>query len=130
MFEISTNSVLGKYAEQARRARAVNAPFWILQVLLAAAFLTAGVTKVAAARTYMASVENVGWGQWVSYSTGGVEVVAAVLLLIPRTAALGAALLTLTMTGAVASHLINGENATPAIVLLVIAATVAWYRGQ
>ena len=129
MFETPANSVIGNYMEQSKRAKALNVPFWILQVLLAAAFLINGALQLANARTYLTTIDKVSVGQWLTYATGGVEVFVAALLLIPRTAALGAAVLALTMIGAVTTHLlVPGGSPAHAIVLLVIAATVSWYR--
>jgi putative oxidoreductase len=48
---------------------------------------------------------KIGIGQWLRYFTGSLEVVGAVLLLIPKTSAIAAVLLALTMVGAVATHL-------------------------
>ena len=63
------------------------------------------------------------------YFTGGLEVICAILLLVPRTVGIGAALLAATMAGAVATHLfIIGGSVAPALVLLLITAAVAWYR--
>ena len=43
--------------------------------------------------------EKVGVGQWFRYVTGAIEIGSAILLLIPRLAPVGAALLVCTMTG-------------------------------
>jgi putative oxidoreductase len=68
--------------------------------------------------------EAIGIGQWFRYLTGAIEVVSAILLLIPSLALFGAAALALTMVGAVIAHVfILGGGAAMAIILL--AATVA-----
>ena len=46
MFEVSDNSVIGLYAQQRRRSKALNITFWVLQSLAAVAFLIAGATAV------------------------------------------------------------------------------------
>jgi len=48
---------------------------------------------------------KVGIGQWFRYFTGSLEVVCAILLLIPITSAIAATFLALIMAGAVATHL-------------------------
>ncbi len=110
-------------------SRAWNIALWTLQILTALLFLPGAVAKLAGAALMVATFERIGLGQGFRYFTGGLEVVCAVLLLIPRTAAAGAALLAATMLGAIATHLfIIGGSPAPAFVLLVITATIAWKR--
>jgi hypothetical protein len=56
-------------------------------------------------------VKFVQWGYpaWVSPVVGGVEIVAAVLLLLPRRRFLGAGILVLLMTGAVTTHIVDHD---------------------
>jgi len=125
---MSDNSVVA-LSEESQPSKALNVTLWVLQALAAAAFLMAGGTKLAGAETHVAMFEKIGLGQWLRYFTGSVEVICAVLLLLPKTAGIGAALLAATMAGAVATHLfIIGGSAAPALVLLLITAAVAWYR--
>jgi putative oxidoreductase len=125
---MSDNSVVA-LSEESQPSKALNVTLWILQALAAAAFLMAGATKLAGAEVHVAMFEKIGLGQWLRYFTGSLEVISAVLLLLPKTAGIGAALLTATMAGAVATHLfIIGGPPLPAIMLLLITATVAWYR--
>lgn len=125
---MSDNSVVA-LSEESQPSKALNVTLWVLQALAAAAFLMAGGTKLAGAETHVAMFEKIGLGQWLRYFTGSVEVICAVLLLLPKTAGIGAALLAATMAGAVATHLfIIGGSPLPAIMLLLITAAVAWYR--
>jgi uncharacterized membrane protein YphA (DoxX/SURF4 family) len=125
---MSDNTVVA-LSEESQPSKALNVTLWILQALAAAAFLMAGGTKLAGAEMHVAMFEKIGLGQWLRYFTGSLEVISAVLLLLPKTAGIGAALLTATMAGAVATHLfIIGGSAAPALVLLLITAAVAWYR--
>jgi len=125
---MSDNSVVA-LSEESQPSKALNVTLWILQALAAAAFLMAGATKLAGAEMHVAMFEKIGLGQWLRYFTGSVEVICAVLLLLPKTAGIGAALLAATMAGAVATHLfIIGGSPLPAIMLLLITAAVAWYR--
>lgn len=83
---------------------------------------------MAGAEMHLALFEKIGLGQWFRYFTGGLEVIGASLLLVPKTAAIGAALLA-TMVGTLATHLfIIGGSPVPAIVLLLMTLAVAWYR--
>jgi putative oxidoreductase len=125
---MSDNSVVA-LSEESQPSKALNVTLWILQALAAAAFLMAGGTKLAGAEMHVAMFEKVGLGQWLRYFTGSLEVISAVLLLLPKTAGIGATLLTATMAGAVATHLfIIGGSPLPAIMLLLITSVVAWYR--
>ena len=129
MFQISDNSVIGEYAGEARSSRALNITFRILQAVLAAVFLLAGTTKLAGVQRQVATFDEIGLGQWLRYFTGGIEVIGAIMVLVPRTAGLAAILLGMTMVGAVDVHLlITGGSPVAALVLLAIAITVTWYH--
>jgi uncharacterized membrane protein YphA (DoxX/SURF4 family) len=102
---------------------------WGLQVLLALAFLAAGGQKLLSTEPMVAMFAEIGLGQGFRWITGLLEVLAATLLLIPGLAFWGAALVACIMVGAVVTHLaVIGGSAVPALVLLAIAAVVAWGR--
>jgi putative oxidoreductase len=116
--------------ESATRSRGMTALLWTLQILSAAMFLFAGGVKLTGGKEMVQAFTTIGLGQWFLYFTGVLEVVSAIALLIPKTAAYGAAPLAVTMIGAIITHVfILGGNPTPAIVLLVFTATIAWFRG-
>ena len=129
MFDVSDNSVIGFYAQPRRWSKALNMTFWVLQSLAAAAFLIAGATKHAGAIN-LATFEKIGLGQWFRYFIEGLEIIGAILIMLPRTAALAAAVLAMTTIGAIGTHLfIVGRPPISAIVLLVATTAIAWYRG-
>ncbi|WP_368562127.1 DoxX family protein [Pseudoxanthomonas sp. UTMC 1351] len=100
---------------------------WGVRVLLALAFGAAGAAKLAGVPQMVQVFDAIGAGQWFRYVTGAVEVVGAVLILIRATGFFGALLLTATMVGAVATHLVLiGGSPMPAVVLGLLAAFVAW----
>ncbi|CAN7669746.1 DoxX family protein [Variovorax paradoxus] len=100
---------------------------WGVRILLALAFGAAGLAKLAGVPQMVQVFEAVGFGQWFRYLTGVVEVGGAVLLLVPATGFIGGLLLTATMAGAVATHLVLiGGSPVPAVVLLLLSAFVAW----
>lgn len=102
---------------------------WTVQVLVAAAFLAAGGAKLAGDPSMVAVFDQVGIGQWFRYLTGAVEITGAVLILVPKAAIFGAALLACTMAAAIATHLaVIGGNPLPAIVLLGLNLLVLWLR--
>ena len=108
-----------------------NTSLWILQILLAAAFLMAGVSKLAGTPAMVQLFTAVGWGQWFRYVTGAIEVAAAVLLLIPGLSGLAALLLIPTMAGAILTHLtvLHSNPSTP-VILLLLAAILLWGRRE
>ena len=102
---------------------------WVLQGLLAAAFLAAGGAKLAGVPMMVQIFDQIGMGQWLRIVTGVVEVVGAVALLIPGFAALAAAWLGATMFFAVLTHLfILHSSAMPALILLTLNALTVWLR--
>ena len=112
-----------------RTSRAKNVALWALQLLTAAAFLVAGFGKLAGQPMMVETFDKVGISQWFRYVTGGIEVASAILLLIPRLAPAGAALLVCTMVGAVLSHLVLIDGSpVPALVLGCFAAIILWGR--
>jgi uncharacterized membrane protein YphA (DoxX/SURF4 family) len=95
--------------------------------LLAAAFFSAGGSKLAGAPAMVQMFEKAGVGQWFRIVTGAFEVSGAILLLIPRLTFYGATLLLLVMVGGVTAHLtVLGGNPAPALILLVLSAVTAW----
>jgi uncharacterized membrane protein YphA (DoxX/SURF4 family) len=93
---------------------------WGLQILLAAAFAAAGVSKLLGVPMMVELFDAVGVGQWFRYVTGLVEVGGAVALLVPGLAGPGAALLGTTMFFAVLTHLFILQN-SPAAALVLLA---------
>jgi uncharacterized membrane protein YphA (DoxX/SURF4 family) len=112
---------------------------WVLQLLLALAFLAAGIIKVTQPRQRLAA--TMGWVEDFSdpgvRAIGALELLGALGLLLPALtgmatmlvplAAVGLALL---MVGAAATHRRRGELPMIGVnaVLLVLAVVVAWAR--
>jgi uncharacterized membrane protein YphA (DoxX/SURF4 family) len=117
----------------------MNVAIWVLQILLALAFLAAGITKITQPRQKLAT--NMGWVEDFSdpavRTIGTLEILGALGLLLPALtgvatvlvpiAAVGLALL---MIGAAATHRRRGELPMIGVntVLLVLAVVVAWAR--
>lgn len=99
---------------------------WGLQLLLAAAFLSAGGLKLFGHPMMVETFARIGMGQWFRYLTGALEVAGGAGILLPALAPFAAVLLVCIMLGAIVTHLfVVGGSALPAFVLLVIAAIVA-----
>ncbi|HVH25149.1 MAG TPA: DoxX family protein [Vicinamibacterales bacterium] len=102
---------------------------WALQILAAAQFFVTGLDKLGDAPPMIQLFETVGFGQWLRYFTGALEVVSAALLLVPSVAAAGAALLGMTMIGALIAHAtVLPFSPVKAIILLVMVSAVFWVR--
>ena len=102
---------------------------WVVRGLLALAFVAAGGAKLYGVPMLVEEFQHIGLGQWFRYATGGLEVMGAILLLLPRKAAFGALLLICIMIGAVITHLfVIGASPVPAIVLLALNAIVAYAK--
>ena len=107
----------------------INVGLWILQIGAAGMFLMVGFFKLSGDPRMVELFVAIGLGQWFRYVTGSLEVLGAVLLLIPRLSGLGALLLVCVMLGAVATHLfIIGGSPMMAIILLIVTGVTAWGR--
>ena len=91
-----------------RKTRNVFA--WILSILLALAFLLAGVPKVMAVTAWIEKFAHWGYPRWSLTIIGLLEVSGAILLLIPRFAIYGVGTLIAVMLGAAYTHVANGEG--------------------
>jgi uncharacterized membrane protein YphA (DoxX/SURF4 family) len=111
-----------------QRGRASLVALWLAQIALAVMFLMAGGSKLAGVPAMVSLFDAIGFGQWFRYVTGVVEVASAIALLVPSAAVFGAMLLIPTMLGAVAANLFLGQSPTAPLVLLLVAAAVAWTR--
>lgn len=105
---------------------------WVLSGLLALLFLMAGGSKLAGAEQHVKGFAHWGYPDWFRLVVGSVEVVSAVLLLVPRAAFFGAAGLAAVMAGATYTHLFRatGEGGMAAFTLLLLAfaGLLAWAR--
>jgi uncharacterized membrane protein YphA (DoxX/SURF4 family) len=118
----------------------MNVFLWILAAVLAVAFLGAGVMKVLRTKEQLAAT-GLAWVEDFSAGTvkliGVLEILAAVGLILPALLDIAPILVPLSalglvfmMIGAVITHVRRKEipQAVPALVLLVLAAIVAWGR--
>lgn len=105
---------------------------WVLQVALAAYMLWyAAIPRLFALGTSVEMFEDIGLGQWFRYVVGGLELLAAIGLVIPRVAGAAALGLVGLMIGATFTNLfvINGGPWTfVTIGITVLSALIAWGR--
>lgn len=117
----------------------MNIVLWVLQGLLALAFLGAGIIKVTRSKEQL--VTQMGWVEdfppTVIKAIGSVEILGAIGLVLPALTGvlpwltpLAAAGLTLTMLGAIFTHLRRNEamRMAPSLVLLILALVTAFGR--
>src|SRR6266850_731946 len=109
----------------------IHVGLWVLQIGAAGMFLMVGFFKLSGHPQMVGLFDAIGLGQWFRYVTGSLEVLGAVLLLVPRLSGLGALLLVGVMLGAVPTHLfVVGGSPLSAIILLIVTGVVAWGRRQ
>jgi len=102
---------------------------WILRMGVALFFVAVGLDKFAAKSDWPRIFARIGWGEWFRYTTGVVEALGGLLMLLPRTTRLGAALLACTMLGAIGAHVLAlGDPAVSIIpaALLIIIVALGW----
>ncbi|QIZ50523.1 DoxX family protein [Dickeya zeae] len=118
-------------SSSSRKSRKTRITSWMLQLLAAAAFIAAGSAKLAAIPMMVDLFDKIGFGQWLRIFTGIVEITGGLALLIPATAAYGGVVLACTMAVGVMTHLlIIGGNPAPAIMLLIMTASIAYLRRE
>ena len=114
---------------QGAPSKARERTLWALQIAAALFFAAAAISKLAGAEYNVVVFEKVGLGQWFRYFTGIMELTGVALIVTPRLAALGGAWLSVIMVGAfIADRFAIGGNGLPALVALIVTATVAWLR--
>jgi len=95
---------------------------WLPRLGVAIAFLMIGASKFESASTWIRTFNDIGWGDGFRYFTGSVQILGAVLVLIPRTCLIGIGILSSTMVGAVLIWIFilhkPGNAPIPALVLI------------
>jgi uncharacterized membrane protein YphA (DoxX/SURF4 family) len=116
-------------ADQVKSTRVLgDVVLWLLQIALAIYFVYSGVSLFGDG--FVKKFDEIGFGQWLRYLTGVLEIAGAIGLLIPPLCGLAALGLVGVMVGATGTELFlldNGDATLPAM-LLVVAAVIAWFR--
>jgi putative oxidoreductase len=108
-----------------------NGSLWVVQLLGATLFFIAGFAKLSGDEQMVQMFAAIGIGQWFRYVTGLIEVVSAILLLIPALSGIGALLAVPMMIGvSLIQLLVIGGSPVLPIGLLIIASIVAWGRKE
>ncbi len=100
----------------------------MLRVILGLAFLAIATVKLTGSLQTPQVFANIGWGQWFRYFTGALDLLGAVLVLLPRAAFYGALLLMCTVGFAAVLTFAGRIHDSPLapLALTVLAAVVAW----
>jgi putative oxidoreductase len=107
---------------------------WVLRGCIAAGFLLLGERKLfpVEGSMWVRMFDQIGYGDWFRHLTGAMQVAGALLLVVPRTAIVGAALIGATLVGAMLAHMfVLGTGVGGAIIpgfLLVPLAAAVWKR--
>jgi uncharacterized membrane protein YphA (DoxX/SURF4 family) len=129
IFATTAAASTGARTKDSARVSKGRVALWVGQVVIAAAFLMAGGSKLAGAPAMVATFDAIGIGQWFRYLTATIEVGAAIALLVPSLAPYGALAIVVTMVGAVYTNLfVVVSSPVPALVLGAGAAAIAWAR--
>jgi len=105
-----------------------NIALWVVQVLLAAYFVYSGFLLFGDG--FVKKFDEIGFGQWLRYVTGVLEIAGGLGLLVPRLCGLAALGMVGVMGGAVATELFLVAKGGPVLPaqLLLASAVVAWFR--
>jgi uncharacterized membrane protein YphA (DoxX/SURF4 family) len=117
-------------ADPAAHRRGVNITLWGLQVVTAAVFVMAAISKITADPQAVAGFNAMGLGVAGMYIIGLLEIIGAIALLIPLLSGLAGFAFVGLMIGAVLTTVLMfgpQPGAFPAVVL-VLAAAIAWGR--
>ena len=114
--------------------------YWILRILAAVILLQTLFFKFSGAEESIYIFSTLGMEPWGRIGTGIVELVASILILLPRTTAFGAVLAVGTMSGAIFFHLTrlgievrgdHGQLFIYALLVFISAGILAWtFRKQ
>lgn len=114
--------------------------YWVLRILAAVILLQTLFFKFSGAEESIYIFSTLGMEPWGRIGTGIVELVASILILLPRTTAFGAVLAVGTMSGAIFFHLTrlgievrgdHGQLFIYALLVFISAGTLAWtFRKQ
>lgn len=107
---------------------ALTIGLWLLTIVLAASFLGAGGTKLAGLQKHIDDFARWGYPDWLRIVVGLIEVGAAILVLIPRVATIGAAILAIEMLVAIYTDVVNDEPVIGAVMLCLLAVVVGVAR--
>ncbi len=101
----------------------------ILSVMVASLFVWAGGNKLSGSEQSIAGFQKMGFPFWFVYFIGFLEVIGAVMIVIPKVRAYGAGILASVMIGAIVTHIVFQGIATIGFPLAVflVAVAIGWF---
>ena len=114
-----------------KRSRIVKeAALWIVSLFLVSIFIRQGMAKFSETSGWATAFRLWGYPAWFRMLIGTMEVSAAILLLLPRVAAIGAALIIVVMLGGMGTHIARGHPAqiTSELLPLILASVILYAR--
>lgn len=103
--------------------------FRLLELALAIVFIVAGTVKLAGHSFMVALFRDLGFGQWLRYVTGLVELTGGLALISGRQQYLAALALAVIMVGATdASIVVFDRSPIPPFITFLALLAIAWYR--
>lgn len=109
-----------------KKAKVKNVGGWILQVVLGLEFIIAGQAKFTASEAWSANFEKWGYPDGFSQFIGGIELIGAILLFIPKLASHAVPILAIVMLSAAITHFANGENGIAPVIIMLLLVWL-WY---
>lgn len=109
---------------------------WAIRVSIAVVFVLIGLDKFlpGPSVSWIVIFNQIGFGQWFRYFTGIIEMVGGVLFLLPFTTTAGAAILAVTMVGAMLTQAVvlkhPGNALVPALFLGAVFAAYSKLRSS
>ncbi|MBD5654768.1 MAG: DoxX family protein [Candidatus Eremiobacteraeota bacterium] len=111
-------------------ARLQNSAAWIVAIVLCFDFLGSAFRELTGQAAMVAEFESLGLSRWFMHLTGVVELVAAILVVIPRYSRPGAVLMAGVTVAAIYAHVSSGRAQTVGalVALLFLALVELWLR--
>jgi putative oxidoreductase len=103
---------------------------WLMTLMLVFVFGNQGVAKFSDTSGWARAFAHWGYPVWFRLLIGVLEVLAAVLILWPRTAPIGAAIIIVVMLGGMGTHIVkdNGRHMTSEVMPIVFASVILFAR--
>lgn len=103
---------------------------WLMTLMLVFVFGAQGLAKFSDSSGWASAFAHWGYPVWFRLAIGVLEVLAALLVLWPRTAPVGAALIVVIMLGGMGTHIVkeNGRHITSEIGPLIFASVILLAR--
>lgn len=93
---------------------------WVLTIILALFFAISAYLKLSENQAAVSQALTFGLSSSTYKILGIIEIISVILLVIPRTAVIGALLLVAYLGGAIATHLEHGESISTAVAFQVL----------